>query len=79
MLVPICLPDLGAAELPLRVTAWFVEHGDRVEKGDRIAEVALSGITSDVKATTSGHVARFAREIDASVTPGDILLWVEAD
>ena len=75
-LVPVVLPDLGTADVALRVTAWYVEPGDSVESGEPILEVMIPGITCDIAAPAAGTVSRLERRLDAIVTAGEIVAWI---
>lgn len=77
MLTPIVVPDLGSAGHELRISAWFAELGDRIEPGDRLFEVLISGITCDVAAEHSGRLARIEKDLDAIVAPGVVVGWIE--
>ena len=75
-LIPIVLPDLGTAGAALRVSAWFVEPGDSVEAGEPILEVMIPGVTCDVPAPAAGTIARLNHNLDAVVSPGDVVAWI---
>jgi pyruvate/2-oxoglutarate dehydrogenase complex dihydrolipoamide acyltransferase (E2) component len=51
-LQPIILPDLGTAQV--KFSLWYVQVGDRVLAGDRVAEVLIPGATFDIAAPVSG-------------------------
>jgi 2-oxoisovalerate dehydrogenase E2 component (dihydrolipoyl transacylase) len=74
---PVTLPDLGAAGQSIRVSAWFVDVGDRVVPGESVAEVLVPGITRDVPTTVAGRVVQIVTEVDRVVAPGDVLAWIE--
>src|SRR5262245_53023745 len=67
MPTPVKLPDLGTAARAIRLSAWFVEPGDRVDAGDRLLEVLISGVTCDVTAPVAGVVTRLEVDIDQRV------------
>jgi 2-oxoglutarate dehydrogenase E2 component (dihydrolipoamide succinyltransferase) len=75
--VAVVVPDLGTAGEPVSLSAWFVEPGESVEAGEPLFEVALPGITCDVAAPVSGRVIRLVKEIDALISPGDVVAWLE--
>lgn len=75
--LPLTLPELGARDCTLRISAWFVDEGDRIEAGDRIAEVVTPGISCDVMATAGGWLIRIEQPLDATVQTGDVLAWVQ--
>jgi pyruvate/2-oxoglutarate dehydrogenase complex dihydrolipoamide acyltransferase (E2) component len=77
MLTPVTVPELGSAGHVLRISAWFAEVGDPIAEGDRLFEVLISGITSDVAAECAGRLARIEKDLDAVVAPGDTVAWIE--
>jgi len=74
--VPVLLPELGTADEPVRVSAWFVEVGDLVETGEPILEVMVAGVTCDVCSPAAGRISRALKDLDAVVLPGEVLAWV---
>ena len=60
MRVAIRLSDLGSPSA--RFSGWFVQPGDAVHEGERMAEVLLPGVAVDVLAPAAGLLAaRFVR------------------
>jgi pyruvate/2-oxoglutarate dehydrogenase complex dihydrolipoamide acyltransferase (E2) component len=57
MRTEVILPDLGAASGQPILSVWFVEPGERVYVGDRLAEILLAGATFDVHAPVAGRLA----------------------
>ena len=87
MPIAIILPELGTEyELApgeqtggkVRVSAWLVDLGDSVETGERIVEVLVRGMTFDVAAPASGILSGILKPLDAVVTTGDTLGWIES-
>jgi pyruvate/2-oxoglutarate dehydrogenase complex dihydrolipoamide acyltransferase (E2) component len=74
--VPVPLPDLGTADEPIRISAWFVEVGDAIEAGEPILEVMVAGVTCDVCSPAAGRISRALKDLDAVVVPGEVLAWV---
>ncbi len=79
MRVSLLLPDLGAGDEPIRVSGWLVDRGDFVIEGDRVAEVMISGVTFDVEANRSGQVIEISKSVDATVSSGEVLVWLNSD
>ena len=74
---PIALPDLGTERVTFSL--WYVRPGERVFKGDRVAEVLFPGATYDVPAPANGVLTeRLALPNDALV-PGQVLGFVRAE
>lgn len=79
MQTPIRLPELGVENEPVTVSCWLVEIGDRVEVGDRIVEVQISGITFDVPAPAAGILTATDNSFGDPVSTDDVLGWIETD
>jgi pyruvate/2-oxoglutarate dehydrogenase complex dihydrolipoamide acyltransferase (E2) component len=77
MLAPVRIPDLGAGGQPQRLSAWFVDPGELLERGDRLFEVLIGGVTCDVAAEIGGRLSRIEKPLDAPVSPGDVAAWIE--
>ena len=78
MRIPLTLPDLGVHSEIVRVTSWLVERGEFVITGDRVVEVLLAGVTFDVEAARSGTLIEIAKPVDAVVTRGETLCWLDS-
>jgi pyruvate/2-oxoglutarate dehydrogenase complex dihydrolipoamide acyltransferase (E2) component len=76
MSTPLELPDLGTEGDPVVVSGWLVDVGDRVEAGDRVVEVLVTGITFDVTTPVAGTIERIAIRVDDLVPPGGVLAWI---
>lgn len=79
MLSPVTIPDIGAAGGTLRISAWFVDVGEPVAKGDSLVEVLVSGIACDVPAVCAGRLVRIEKSIEAVVEAGTTIGWIETD
>ena len=76
MPTPVHVTDRGTEEAEIRVSCWFVEPGDVVETGDRIAELMLPGITFEVPSPLAGIVSGIERPAGTTVHVGDVLGWI---
>jgi pyruvate/2-oxoglutarate dehydrogenase complex dihydrolipoamide acyltransferase (E2) component len=63
--VQITLPDLGTSRI--KFSLWYVQLGEMVLEGDRIAEVSIPGATYDVQAPAEGKL------IERTALPNDLL------
>ena len=48
------LPDLGIDDLPIVVSMWLAEAGDRVLSGDQVLEVLAGAATVDIAVPVDG-------------------------
>ena len=74
---PIRVPDLGVND-GIRLTAWLVEVGDAVLRGDRLVELLIPGVTFDVSAETDGTLIGKTQPLNAVVAVGDTLGWIDS-
>ena len=51
-LVPIVLEDLGTPRA--RFSLWYVQPGEPVSRGDRVAEIVIPGASVDVAVPVAG-------------------------
>jgi len=73
--VEIILPDLGTTRL--KFSLWYVELGEWVFEGDRVAEIVIPGATFDVAAPATGRLIDRRKHPNDSVTPGEVLGAIE--
>jgi pyruvate/2-oxoglutarate dehydrogenase complex dihydrolipoamide acyltransferase (E2) component len=75
----IILPEIGAGPHPIRLVQWLVDQQSEVLAGERLVEVAATGVLFVVSAPATGVLRSQAVGIDAIVRPGMILGTIEAD
>jgi 3-methylcrotonyl-CoA carboxylase alpha subunit len=71
----------GAVKAPMhgKLIALFVQPGDRVEKGQRLAIVEAMKMEHALVAPTDGEIAEVAAEVGAQVAEGARLIVLKAD
>jgi pyruvate/2-oxoglutarate dehydrogenase complex dihydrolipoamide acyltransferase (E2) component len=75
----IVLPEFGAGPHPIRVVQWLVDQRSEVISGERLVEVAATGVLFVVNAPANGVLRSQAVGVDAIVTPGTVLGTIEAE
>jgi pyruvate/2-oxoglutarate dehydrogenase complex dihydrolipoamide acyltransferase (E2) component len=74
----VILPDLGTgADLPIVVSHWFADRGEKVWEGERLVEVLVGPATFDVPAPSTGRLVKIQGFEDDYVLPGAVLGLVE--
>jgi pyruvate/2-oxoglutarate dehydrogenase complex dihydrolipoamide acyltransferase (E2) component len=73
---PITLPELGTPHATFSL--WYVQLGDPVYEGDRVAEVLIPGATIDVSATASGLLVEKHVQANDPLSAGHVLGEIEA-
>ena len=77
MRVSVIMPDFELPEVPCTAGCWLTRLGRPVQQGDRVLEVVAGAVTVDLSAPVSGRlVGGQVREGD-SLTPGQVLGYVE--
>ena len=77
--VAITVPDVGAGEQTVRFLQWLVDVGSPVHRGDRVAEVLVTGIVFHVPAPVDGVLAEIETSARTSLSTGDVLGWIEPE
>lgn len=74
------LPDMGEdAGDEARVSFWYVEPGEEVEKEDPLAQLVTDKATFDVPSPARGTVAEVVADEDAEVRVGDLLCRLQVE
>jgi pyruvate/2-oxoglutarate dehydrogenase complex dihydrolipoamide acyltransferase (E2) component len=75
---PIVVQSFGEALENAVVSRWYVALGERVEAGQRLADLETDKATFEVTATASGSLAEIAFPEGATVRSGDVLGVLDA-
>ncbi len=73
----VTLPELGTRKV--RFSLWYVEVGETVVSGDRIAEVLIPGATYEVAAPVTGTLIAKHKYPNEPIDAGDVLGLIEED
>ena len=74
------MPSLSSEGESATLAAWLVSVGDRVEKGDVIAELETDKATVELEAPVTGTIVEFlVEEGTEGVEPGAVLGSIDAD
>jgi len=80
MATQIEMPELSSEGEGATLATWLVSVGDRVEKGDVIAELETDKATVELEAPASGTIVAFAVEEGAEgIMPGTLLGSLDPD
>jgi len=77
MRVPIEMPQLGFEVTEGRLVGWLKGIGDRVERGDLIAEVETEKATVGMEALASGTLVDIVYKGGADVSVGAVIGYLE--
>jgi pyruvate/2-oxoglutarate dehydrogenase complex dihydrolipoamide acyltransferase (E2) component len=74
------LPDMGEeAGDEARVSFWYVEPGEDVEKEDPLVQLVTDKATFDVPSPSKGTLREVVADEDAEVRVGDVLCRLETE
>jgi pyruvate dehydrogenase E2 component (dihydrolipoamide acetyltransferase) len=80
MSTQIEMPELSSDGEGATLATWLVSIGDRVQKGDVIAEIETDKSTVELEAPATGTIVAFAvSEGDEGILPGTVLGSLEED
>lgn len=79
MLVDVIMPSLGEEVHEGVLVNWLVASGDRVETGDRLAEVETDKAIAEITCCDSGVVTELVVTAGETVKAGQILARIDVD
>ncbi len=79
MRVPIEMPQLGYDMSTGRIGAWLKAVGDKVYRGEPIAEIETEKSTVEMEALASGILVEIIHDAGSEVPVGDIIGQLETE
>ncbi len=79
MRTEILMANLGYDMESGKIVSWLKAIGDRVERGDAIAEIETDKATVEMEALASGTLVEIVQPDGSDVPIGDIIGFLEAD
>lgn len=77
--IPIEMPKLGYDMEAGRVVAWTRQVGDRIQRGDVIAEIETDKTTVEMEATASGTLVEIVAAPGTEVAVGTPIAYLETE
>ncbi len=75
--IPIEMPKLGYDMETGKVNGWIKKVGDKIARGDVIAEIETDKSTVEMEASASGTLAEIVQDAGAEVPVGQTIAWLE--
>ena len=75
--IPIEMPKLGYDMETGKVAAWLKSIGDRVERGEVVAEIETEKSTVEMEATASGTLVEIVAEPGAELPVGQPIGYLD--
>jgi pyruvate/2-oxoglutarate dehydrogenase complex dihydrolipoamide acyltransferase (E2) component len=79
MKIPITMANLGYDMETGKIVSWLKEVGDRVERGDSIAEIETDKTNVEMEALASGTLDEVTRAAGSEVPVGETIGFLETD
>ncbi len=79
MQVEIRMPSLGYDMDAGTISAWLKQPGDRIERGEPIAEIETDKTTVEMEAIASGTLTEIVHAAGDEVAIGAVIAYLEAD
>jgi pyruvate dehydrogenase E2 component (dihydrolipoamide acetyltransferase) len=77
--VPITIANLGCGMETGKIVSWSTQVGDRVERGEVIAEVETDKTNVEMEALASGTPVEVTQAAGADVPVGEVIAFLETD
>lgn len=79
MRIAIEMPNLGHDIESGKIINWVKAIGEKVERGDVIAEVETEKVTLEVEAFDSGVLVEIVQAVDCVAATGDVIAYLESE
>ena len=77
MRVAVQMPQLGFDMPTGTIAGWVASVGDRIAKGDVIAEVETEKTTVGLEALSAGTLVEIVQPAGAEVAIGEVIAWLD--
>jgi pyruvate/2-oxoglutarate dehydrogenase complex dihydrolipoamide acyltransferase (E2) component len=73
------MPNLGYDMEEGKIASWLKAVGDRVERGEPIAEIETDKTTVEMESLVAGTLAEIVEAEGATVAVGAVIAYLESD
>lgn len=79
MRVEVAMPNLGYDMEEGKIASWLKAVGDRVERGEPIAEIETDKTTVEMESLAAGTLAEIVEAEGSTVAVGAVIAYLESD
>jgi pyruvate dehydrogenase E2 component (dihydrolipoamide acetyltransferase) len=73
------MPDLATTDSAIRVVRWFIEPGEKIERGQPLLEVETDKATMEVESVANGVLKEVQAAINDEVSVGQVIAVLEIE
>jgi len=78
MRIPIEMVNVGFEQETARIAGWIKRVGDRVERGEAIAEIETEKATVELEALDGGTLVEVVHDVGDEVAVGTVIAYLES-
>jgi pyruvate dehydrogenase E2 component (dihydrolipoyllysine-residue acetyltransferase) len=75
--VAVVMPVVGYDQPTARIAGWLKAIGDRVARGEPIAEIETEKVTVELEATAAGTILELVATVGDDVAVGEPIAWLD--
>jgi pyruvate/2-oxoglutarate dehydrogenase complex dihydrolipoamide acyltransferase (E2) component len=75
----LTVPKMGMDTTEVEILQWKVNIGDKIKKGDPVAEIEFEKATADVESDVAGSVMEILFKVGEIVKVGSIICRINTD
>jgi pyruvate dehydrogenase E2 component (dihydrolipoamide acetyltransferase) len=75
--IPVNMPKLGYDMETGRVAGWLKNVGDRVERGEVLAEIETEKSTVEMESTAGGTLVEIVGKTGADLPVGEVIAYLD--
>jgi pyruvate dehydrogenase E2 component (dihydrolipoamide acetyltransferase) len=79
MRIEVTMPNLGMDMDEGKLVSWLKAVGDRVERGEALAEIETDKTTVEMEAMASGTLAELAVQEGDTAAVGAVIAYIEGE
>ena len=79
MIIEVTMPNLGYDMQEGKLQSWLTAVGERVERGDAIAEIETDKATIEMEALASGTLVEILCPAGSQSTVGSVIAVIESE
>ena len=76
-MIEIMVPNLGQSGMEVKIEAWFIKEGERINKGETLYELSNEKLNQEIESPITGVLKKIVKQAGELVEPGEIVAQME--